>query len=285
MPKGDHKRMQNQVDYQGGLAQNHLNNLRSDLTRQNQGMENRFNVAADRGNQDYLNLMNLGGSMLGNIMGGPSQGFGAYGGYQNFANTGGYSDQDISNIRARSTAPMRATYANAMADVDRQKKLQGGYAPNAIAAKAKMARELSYGLADASTNAEAAIADSIRQGKLSGLGGMTNIDNALLNNETQRLGLGNSMFGQLGNLYGTAPGMAQMYGNQMLNSSGQQLQTAGLQNDIMRAILGGQNQVSNTQGNFQSAMSNINSGLQVGSNLAKLFSGFGGANPANAGGK
>lgn len=274
MAKGDHSRLQNQVNYQGGTAQNNINNLRTNLTRQNQGLENRFNVGADRGEADYSNLMGLGSGMLGNILGGGSRNFGAYGGYQNFANTGGYSDQDKQDIRARSVAPLRATYANANAAVDRQRRLQGGYAPNYIAAKAKMARELGYGLADANTNVEASLADAIRQGKLAGLGGMTNIDSALMQNDTQRLGLGNSLFNALGNLYGTAPGMAQMYGNQLLNSSGQQLQTEGLQNDIMRALIGGQNQVGQTPGNTASVLGNLGGIFDVAGKAGRLFSGF-----------
>lgn len=279
MAKGDHSRMQNQVDYQGGLAQNHLNNLRTNLTRQNQGMENRYNVAADRGNNDYDSLMSGGMGLVNNAAYGPTRDFGAYGGYQNFAQTGGFSPEDIQNIRARSVAPMRAVYANAQADVDRQKALQGGYSPNAVAAKAKMARELSYGLGDQATNTEAMIAEAIHSGKLTGLGGMTNIDSAINNNMTQRAGLGIQGVNALTNLFGTAPGMAQMYGNQLLNSSGQQLQTEQLQNGIMNAILHGQNDVSNTTGNFQSAMGNLSSAVGVGSDVAALF------NPGKYGGK
>lgn len=265
--------MQNQVDSQGGLAQNHLNNLRDNLTRQNQGLENRFNVAADRGNADYDQLMNNGMSMVNNAVYGPTHNFGAYGGYQDFANTGGFSPTDIQSIRARSAAPMRATYANAMADVDRQKALQGGYGPNAIAAKAKMARELSYGLGDQANNTEAMIAEAIHSGKLAGLGGMTNIDNAILGNETQRAGLGIQGMNALTNLYGQAPGMANMYGNQLLNSGNQQLQVGSLQNDIMKSIFEGQNNISNTTGNFQSAMGNVGSAVGLASDVAGLFGG------------
>jgi hypothetical protein len=273
MAKGDHQRMQNQTDYQGGLAQNHLNNLRTNLTRQNQGLENRFNVAADRGLNDYNSLMGSGTSILGTMMNGPMRNFGAYGGYQDFANTGGFSDQNKSDFRARAVAPMRAVYSNANREVDRAKSLQGGYSPNYTAAKAKMSRDLSYGLGDMSTNVEASLADAIRSGKLAGLGGMTNIDSALLNAENQRLGMGSDMFRNMVGLYGQAPGMAQMFGNQMLNSSGQQLNTEQLQSEIMRLILGAQNNVSNTTGNFQSAMGNVGSLANVIGDFGSLMTG------------
>lgn len=268
--------MQNAVDYQGGTAQNNLNNLRNNITRQNQGLENRFNVAADQGNQDYSNLMGTGASLLGNVVGGPMQNFGAYSGYQNFADTGGYSPEDIQAIRARSIAPIRAVYANANNDIDRQRSLQGNYSPNYTAAKAKMARELSYNLGDAAMNTEAGLADQIRQGKLSGLGGMTNIDQALLNAQTSRLGTGASLYNAMGNLYGTAPGLASIYGKLLGDSSQQTLGTEGLQGDLTRTLLGGQNNVSNTAGNFQSVMGNLGSILNAGSSLAGFGSVFGG---------
>src|SRR5262245_8177580 len=65
------------------------------------------------------------------------------GGYQNFAQTGGFSDQDLQNIRARANAPIRGVYSNAQANVDRNRRLAGSAgAPNATAAQAKMARDM-----------------------------------------------------------------------------------------------------------------------------------------------
>lgn len=283
MAKGDHQRMQNQVNYQGGLAQNNLNNLRTNITRQNQGLENRYNVAADAAANDYNNLMGQGGNYFSTVMGEPLQDFAARGGYQNFADTGGFSGQDLQNIRARSIAPMRAVYANANADVDRQRALQGGYAPNVIAARAKMARELSYNLGDMATNVEANIADQVRQGKLAGLSGLNSIDAALLNARTQRMGLGGDALKGMAALYGETPGQASMYGNQMLNSSNQALGVEDNQNKIMQNVLGGQNNVSNTAGNFQSAMGNaqsvanlVGTGAQIATNPGKVGTGGGG---------
>lgn len=280
MAKGDKAKVQNQVNQQGGVAQNNLNNLRSNTLRQNQGLENRFNVSADQGNRDYSQLQSMGTSLLGNTMSAPTHNFGAYGGYQDMAGNGGFSDQNVSDIRARSVAPLRATYANANADVDRQRALGGGYSPNYNATKAKMARELGYGLADANTNVEASLADSVRQGKLAGLGGMTNIDNSLLSSENQRMGMGNQLFSALGSLFGQAPGMASMYGNQLSNSNSNQIQNEGLQGDIMRAIMGGQQDVSKTPSNFQSIMGNIKSGLSLASPIGNIMSAF---NPGNKG--
>jgi hypothetical protein len=278
MAKGDHKRVQNEVDYQGGTAQNHVNNLRTNITRQNQGFENRYNVAADRNMQDYDRLTGTGYNYLNTVMNAPTQNFGAYGGYQNFANTGGFSPEDVQNIRARSVAPMRAVYANANREVDRAKSLQGGYSPNYTAAKAKMARELSYGLADASTNVEASLAEQIRSGKLAGLGGMTGIDSALLNSQNQRLGIGSNVLGQLIGMYGATPGLTRTFGDQMLNSSQQTLGVEGLQNDIMRAIIQGKLGMAQVPGDWQQAMGNIGSTVGVVGDAAGIARGFGGGN-------
>lgn len=112
-----------------------------------------------------------------------SGGGGDYGtimqGYRDFATTGGFSPDDLANIRARSTSPIRAVYANAQREVNRNKALQGGYSPNFNAAMAKMAREQSYTQADAAVNREADLAELIRSGKLAGLEGMLRTSNSM----------------------------------------------------------------------------------------------------------
>lgn len=100
----------------------------------------------------------------------------SYKGFQEFGQTGGYSPQDISNMRARSIAPIRAAYGNAQRAIGQQRSLQGGYSPNAIAAQVKMAREQGQSMADASTNVEAGLADARQRGRLSGYQGMAGIE-------------------------------------------------------------------------------------------------------------
>jgi hypothetical protein len=96
----------------------------------------------------------------------------AYAGFKEFSQTGGFSPADLANIRARAVSPVRATYANAMRNVERQRALQGGYSPGHNVLLSRMAREQGQSAADVSTNAEAAIAEMIQQGKLAGLQGM-----------------------------------------------------------------------------------------------------------------
>lgn len=99
-------------------------------------------------------------------------------GYSDFANTGGFSPADLANIRARAVSPVRAVYANAQRNVNRQKAVQGGYSPNYTAAMSRMAREQSSTASDAATNAEAGISEQVQQGKLAGLQGLSGLINS-----------------------------------------------------------------------------------------------------------
>jgi hypothetical protein len=241
MAKGDDKRAKNMVtadqsryfDQQGPM----MNNLTG-----------RWNQASDAGQSDYGDIMNryrsfLGGNTgVGGAAGGGiaqssySDPFNSYGGYQDFSKTGGYSGEDVSNLRARGASPVRAVYANAERELNRNRALQGGYSPNFAAASAKMAREQSQGGADAMQNVNAGLAQMVQQGKLAGLGGMAGIEgqrlNADLQNSMFNAGQANSMSGEaaanqlrglqgMNSMYGTTPGMSNMFGDQLINTMGQ----------------------------------------------------------------
>ena len=120
-----------------------------------------------------------------------------------FATTGGYSPNDIANLRARGVSPIRAAYANAERELQRGRSLQGGYSPNMAAAQVKMAREQGQSAADATQNVEAGLVQARNQGKQFGLSGLQS-----------------SLAGKAG-MYGSTPGMANMFGNQALNAANQ----------------------------------------------------------------
>lgn len=191
--------------------------------------------------------------------------FKSYAGMEEFSKTGGYSPEDIQNMRARGTSPVRAAYANAERNIQRQRSLQGGYSPNAIAAQVKMAREQGQSGADAMQNVEANLAQMRNEGRRFGLTGMGNIEGQRLNAdvdlskfnvgldfEGQKYNAGAQAQAQAGNigaaqasadraaqsaaasradqlralggmtsLYGTTPGMSNMFGNQLLQGVGQ----------------------------------------------------------------
>lgn len=254
--KGDSGRAQNQIDYQGGLAQNHLNNLRNELVPNYQDLQNRFTTSANNANDmrnsimgQYQDFANKGGTPSRND-------FGAYGGYQNFANTGGFSPGDIQNIRARDIAPTRSIYAQGENEVNRQRALGGNSGANIAPTIAKLAREGSSAISDANVNANAGIAQMVQAGKLQGLGGMTGIDNAVMQGglygRGQNLG---AIQGQAG-LYSATPGEAGLYGNLAGNALNQQIQGQGLQNQLGLGTMQNQIQKSAIPGNFQQGLQN-----------------------------
>jgi hypothetical protein len=166
MAKGEDKKVQALIDRQRRLGE-----------ERDAYLWNQYDVASQRQFRDYENLMSQ---------------------YGEIARTGGYSPEDLQNIRARSVSPIRSIYAGANREVDRSRALQGGYSPNYAAAKAKMAREMSSSLADANTNVEANIAEMVQRGKLAGLAGM-------------------------GNVYGTSPGQAGLFGSMYDRSANRQM--------------------------------------------------------------
>lgn len=82
------------------------------------------------------------------------------------AATGGYSDANIADIRARDTSPIRSIYSSAQENVSRQRALAGGYSPNFNATQAKLARDESAQIGDTVTNANAGIAQNVASNKL-----------------------------------------------------------------------------------------------------------------------
>lgn len=172
-------------------------------------------------------------------------------GYREFASTGGYSDKDIQELRARGVSPIRSAYGNTMREIDRSRSLAGsGGSTNYIAAMSRAQRELPQQLADATTNVNAGLADSIRQGKMFGLQGITGTGSTMGNlssaeagrmlqadlanqgADLQAQGMSeqsrqanfanqlNQLAGQT-SLYGTTPAMSSTFGNQALDAYGQ----------------------------------------------------------------
>lgn len=83
--------------------------------------------------------------------------------------TGGYSQQEISDLRARGISPIRAIYAAALRNMQRQKSLSGGYSPNYGALQTKLARESSAAIGDQTIKANADIADRVSTGRTNAL--------------------------------------------------------------------------------------------------------------------
>lgn len=177
--------------------------------------------------------------------------------FQNIASTGGLSEGDVGNIRARAVSPIRSIYANAQRNLAHQKNLQGGYSPNYGAASSKMARELSEQIGQANTNVEGSIAEMQQRGKLAALPGIANLaseeaqnQNIFNQNEQNRIdqinqmnatipleygrynaGIDNQNFGNRlqaiegkRGLYGTTPALINTFGDQVAQANQQKLQ-------------------------------------------------------------
>lgn len=99
----------------------------------------------------------------------------AYGQLSGLSQNGGYSAGDIADLRARGIDPVRAVYAQAQQNIDRQRALQGGYSPNYTAASAKLARDMAQQVSDAEQNVNAGIADKIASNKLSATNSLANL--------------------------------------------------------------------------------------------------------------
>jgi len=169
--------------------------------------------------------------------------------YGEFATTGGYSKEDIANMRARGVSPIRAAYANAEREIQRNRSLQGGYSPNANASLVKMARERGQASADATQNVEATLAEARNKGKQFGL-----------------QGLQSSLAGKAG-MYGATPGMANMFGTQALNAANQ---AAGHGTNLLNAGTQIQN-LTGAYDQFNNRVNDVMDYINVGTGIVNQF--------------
>lgn len=159
---------------------------------------------------------------------------------RDLSETGGLSAGDQQNLRARGVSPIRAQYATAQRDMDRQRRLQGGNSANFGAVTSKMARDQSSLIADQMDKVNAGIAEMVQSGRLSAAPNYasaasaesqraTNVasDNTQARNETNRFNASGMMDDRRGrrsdalgaaqgmtNLYGTTPALSNLYGDQ-----------------------------------------------------------------------
>jgi hypothetical protein len=261
--------------------------LEKEYIPQSQQMWNNYSAASTRNMQDYSDIMGQYSDFYSGLGGptkfsyqnvaatNPAEQQEAYGylreavpGYRDFAETGGYSDQDIQELRARGVSPIRSAYGNTMMEMNRARALGGeGGAPNYIAAASKAERELPGQMADAMTTVNASLADAIRQGKEFGLSGLTGTGStmgglasadaarmlqAAMSNQNADLqaqslseqslqNLRQSQLAALGgktSLYGTTPGMSATFGNQALQAYQNRISLENQRNQTGLGLLG-----------------------------------------------
>lgn len=154
--------------------------------------------------------------------------------------TGGLSGADQQNLRARGISPIRSMYATAQRDLDRNRRLSGGYSPNFGAVTSKMTRDMSSQIADQMDNVNARIAEMVQSGKLSAapnyasaaqseanLKSQFDLSNRDAENEARKTNAAGMFEAQrnkqslaaeaakgMTNLYGTTPALPNLYGSQ-----------------------------------------------------------------------
>jgi len=129
--------------------------------------------------------------------------------FDDFAKTGGYSDRDIAQTRARGIAPVSAFYGNLKNEINRRQGASGGYGVGLDTATARLARENSIGAASAARDTELGLQGQIRSNKMSGASALSGaeVQHAKLLQEGRLAGLGGMTdIGKFG--YGGLEGIA-----------------------------------------------------------------------------
>lgn len=98
-------------------------------------------------------------------------------GFGEFARTGGYSGQDIANIRSRSNSAVPSFYSNVRDEMARRNAVSGGFSPGYSAGLRAVTRDQARGAADQVRDTELGISDRVREGRQFGLTGQANARN------------------------------------------------------------------------------------------------------------
>jgi len=213
-------------------------------------------------------------------------------GFSEFAQTGGLNAQAQADLRARGVSPIRAAYGNTMRELDRTRSLGGpGGATNYIAARSAAQREMPQQLADATQNVNAGIAEMVQKGRLSGMAGLSDaakadigfgqqaqlanqdaIMRARLSNQNAALANRSNQLGALSgmsSLYSATPGQAQTFGNQVLNSTQNWLNTNSLQNQLVSSRINAQLGKADIPTGFQAGLNNAGKISDIVTNASK----------------
>ena len=320
MAKNDKKKTEATLNQQTGQMQNSQNNTYGNTMGMYQDFKNNYDSAVPMQMQDYRDLMDQYKSYTNSL---PANNRisaervsydrtpemqKALSGYGEFADTGGFSGQDKSDIRSRALSPVTAVYQNMQNEMARQKNLQGGYSPNFNAAAARMRGGASQQMSDITQQVNAKLAEMVQQGRLAGLGGLgqlsatdTNFNQeAQYHNQSAALeaARANQIYGAYdprlqalnaaSSLYGATPGMAALFGGEMLGANGQLLQSNQQQQNIGNFAMNGRQMVNQTPSNFEVGLGRVK---DIAGMAGSVYSGLGGlfkktpqAGPAMGGG-
>ncbi len=105
--------------------------------------------------------------------------------YDDFAKTGGISEEDEGNMRAKALSPIGAFRQQEMDEMARRRNVQGGYGFGMDAAQRALKRDTARNIADTSLNAELGISDRRREGKMWGAEGASRTESDIEKTRTQ----------------------------------------------------------------------------------------------------
>jgi len=88
--------------------------------------------------------------------------------FDEFARTGGVSDADAANMRARGIAPISSFYGNLKNQMARRQGVTGGYGAGYDSVGSKMARDSAIAGAGAARDTELGLSETIRSGRMQG---------------------------------------------------------------------------------------------------------------------
>jgi len=192
--------------------------------------------------------------------------------FDDFAKTGGFSDADIANYRARGISPIGAQYSNDMNAIEQSNRLLGRAAPNFAASVARLNRNRGLGMSDAVRNTETDLQGMIRANKLSGAQNLSDAELAM-----QDMITGNKLQGLTAAAEGEGNLANAIAGNRIDASNAASTQMQNLQNAINDAKLKGNvaavdsltNLAQNIAGNKLTALSGITDTQQGAESIAQ----------------
>jgi len=113
--------------------------------------------------------------------------------FEDYQKTGGYTDAQLGDIRARANSTLPAFYDQVRQGQNRMASIQGGNPAASAAMAARLAREQAKGMREQTLDTELGLSDRIREGKQWGAEGGAQAEGAL-----QSLRTGNMISGQRG---------------------------------------------------------------------------------------
>lgn len=108
--------------------------------------------------------------------------------FDEFSKTGGLSDQDRSNIRARGNSVIPSMYGSMRDEATRANAAQGGYGAGQSAMFSRMGRQQASAAQDAALNTELGITDKVNAGRQWGASGASQAEGALQGMRLSALG-------------------------------------------------------------------------------------------------